>query len=146
MREYHGMRHTPEYEIWKSMKQRCYNPKNKRYSDWGGRGIKMCDRWKNSFKNFIEDMGKRPPDKHSIDRIDNDKDYCPENCKWATLDEQVNNARSNILITYNGKTLNVSQWSKLVNIKAFTILARINLLGWSHEKALTTPVRRLKRK
>lgn len=84
---------TKEYMSWKAMIQRCTNPKRKGFEDYGGRGIKVCERWSVSFENFLEDMGKRPTDKHTIDREDVNGDYCPENCKWATMSEQIVNQR-----------------------------------------------------
>lgn len=88
----HGMRRTVEYSCWDNMKARCYNTKNTRYKDWGGRGIRVCDRWLESFAHFYEDMGDRPKGK-SIDRIDNDGNYEPTNCKWSTPQEQALNKR-----------------------------------------------------
>ena len=90
----HGMRFTSEYYSWNNMKARCYNPNYKHYKDYGGRGITICDRWRDSFENFLEDMGSKPSNKHSIDRIDVNGNYDPENCKWSTSQEQARNKRN----------------------------------------------------
>ena len=100
-----GNRNHPLYKIWNTMRQRCNNTNAKDYPKYGGRGIKICERW-NDFWAFVEDMGERP-EGHSIDRIDNDGDYSPENCQWATLVEQCNNRRNNVYLTFNGQTLTV---------------------------------------
>ena len=93
MRYKHGRRYTPEYTVWHSMKDRCYRRGNRRYNDYGGRGITVCERWLNSFQAFFEDMSERPSPEHSLERRDNDSHYCPENCYWATRIEQCANRR-----------------------------------------------------
>lgn len=92
----HGLTYSAEYNIWHGMKQRCNNPNSGKFNDYGGRGIKVCKRWLNSFENFYKDMGKRPSKYHSIDRINNDGNYTPANCRWATKKQQQNNRRKSI--------------------------------------------------
>lgn len=137
---------TSEFNTWTSMKQRCSNPKNPRYNSYGGRGIKVCSRWQNSFEAFIADMGPKPTPKHSLDRIDNDGNYEPSNCRWATNQEQCNNKRTNTLLTLNGKTQNVSQWTKELGFRHDAVIVKRMIRGWSIEKTLTTPLNRIKRK
>lgn len=137
----HGLTRTAEYQTWLGFKKRCNNPKNKGYKNYGGRGIIVCDRWLHSFENFFEDMGYRPSPKHSLDRIENNKGYYKENCRWATRKEQNNNQRSNVKITFKNTTLNIAQWADTLNINASTIRARIRK-GWGLEKAVSHPVRK----
>jgi DNA-directed RNA polymerase specialized sigma subunit len=130
-----------EYRTWQGMKQRCYNKKHPSYKDYGGRGIIVCKEWINSYDTFIEDMGNKPTKKHTIERIDNSKDYDKENCKWATKIEQSTNRRSSNFITHDGKTLTAAEWSRQTGIDYMTIRNRVKN-GWSHEKAITTPVKK----
>ncbi len=108
---------TLEYHIWNSIKNRCNNPNISNWKDYGGRGIKICDRWKNSFSNFIKDMGRKPFPKASIDRIDNDGNYCPENCKWASIIEQSRNKRS----SKNIDGLSIREFSRKNNLCRFFV-------------------------
>ena len=103
----HGYSKNAHHINWTAMKQRCYNPNHKDFHYYGGRGIKICDRWRNDFAAFISDMGERPSNKHSIDRIDVNGDYCPENCRWATIQEQRLNTRRRAAILQKEAT-NVS--------------------------------------
>ena len=141
----HGMTKTPEYNSWRGMKNRCFNPNYQHYSHYGSRGITVCDRWKNSFQNFLADMGSRPTAKHSLDRIDNDGDYCPGNCRWATKAEQENNKRNNRLITIGCVTLNIAQWTKEMGFGETIIFMRLKS-GWSEFDAVMTPVKQYKKK
>jgi hypothetical protein len=137
----HGMIKTPEYFTWRGMRQRCENPNCRNFPRYGARGIKVCERWIESFTNFFSDMGPRPSNQHSLDRIDNDGDYAPANCRWATRLEQMNNREINKLITHDGVTLPISEWARIKSIRRDTLHNRIFRLGWSSERALTTPVK-----
>ena len=136
----HAMTGTPEHRCWKNMRSRCTNPNIPSFDKYGGRGIQICARW-SRFENFFEDMGPRPTPKHTIERIDNNGHYCPENCKWATMAEQDVNKRTNRFLAWDGKTLTVSQWACQLGMPETTLRARIGYLGWSIEKALTLPRR-----
>ncbi len=136
----HGRSRTPEYNIWSCLITRCENRSSARYADYGGRGVAVCQRWRNSFEAFFEDMGLRPSPQHSIDRFpDNDGPYSPENCRWATAKEQMRNKRNNRQLTFRGETLIVSEWAERIGIQRNTIHRRLGL-GWTVEEALTTPV------
>lgn len=138
----HGRAKTPLHRVWCAMRERCYDENNQAYHNYGGRGIKVCDRWLESFNNFLEDMGERPSDKYSIDRRDNDGNYCKENCYWATWIEQGTNKRNNHYLEYNGEKLTISQWSRKLGYSVASIRNRIQR-GWSIEKTLTTPTRKV---
>ena len=135
----HGLVGTVEYQAWLNMKARVFNKNNKRHKDYGGRGIGIYEGWIDSFEKFLEDMGPCPP-KHSLDRIDNDGDYTPDNCRWATRREQDLNRSNNHLVELNGEILTLTEWSEKLGIDRNTLGERINRYGWSVEKALTTPV------
>lgn len=140
----HGRVRTPEYVAWQHTITRCTNQGCKDFPDYGGRGIAVCDRWKDSFENFYADMGPRPSTKHSIDRIDVNGNYCHENCRWATSKEQARNTRSNHFIEHDGKTLTLVEWSEISGVSYCVLKARLRL-GWPTEDALQ-PVYRFKRK
>lgn len=138
----HGMWKSKEFSIWGSMKDRCYNPNNPRYKNYGGRGIIVCDKWKNSFKDFYLDMGNS--NGLSIDRIDVNKNYTPENCRWSNHKTQANNRTNNKKITYKDKTMNISEWCEFLKIPTSTFNNRI-IRGWSIEKTIETPIRKIKK-
>jgi hypothetical protein len=120
------------------MKQRCSNKKNKRFNRYGGRGITVCARWRTSFEAFLADMGPRPLGL-TIDRVNNDGDYEPGNCRWATPREQTWNFSRNRLLTFNGESLPIAQWAHRLGFKRSAIGARLQR-GWSVERALSTPL------
>lgn len=136
----HGLHDSREYQTWADMKARCINANHACYADYGGRGIAVCERWL-TFENFYADMGPRPSKKHSLDRKNNDGDYCPGNCRWATKREQSANTRRNHLIAANGETLPVEEWARRLGCRATTIHKRL-LSGWDKVRAVTEPIDR----
>jgi hypothetical protein len=134
MREQHGLRNSPTYSSWLKMRGRCNDPKNNRYMRYGGRGIKVCDAWNNSFCAFFKDMGERP-DGMTLDRIDVNKDYELENCRWAT--EAVQKRDSQKLITFNGQTKSITEWATYLGIRQSALSMRLGKYGWSVERALS---------
>jgi hypothetical protein len=118
---------------------RCENENSQAYADYGGRGIKVCERWRASFTAFMEDMGPPPTTKHTVERTDNDKDYEPTNCVWGTKKEQGRNKRNNVMLTHNGKTQALSAWAEETGLPYTTIYARLQH-GWSVDEALTKPI------
>lgn len=119
-----GRNGSAEYKVWGSIKRRCYNDKEISYKNYGGRGIKMSDEWLESYDSFLKDMGRRPNDNYSIERIDSNKNYCKENCRWATIYEQSNNKRNNVFISFLDKTMTLSQWARYFNTKYTTFRRR----------------------
>lgn len=133
----HGLSKTRLHYIWRGMKDRCYNPENSRYHLYGGRGISICDEWLNDFVLFYNwSMSNGYSKNLSIDRIDNDKDYCPENCRWTTDIVQANNKRSNKRFTLNGKTKTLAEWCRIFNVKYGDVQNRMNH-GYSFEEAIS---------
>lgn len=138
----HGLSHTRLYATWRGMLSRCDNREDKYFKDYGRRGIAVCSEWKD-FENFYTwAIANGYDDSLTIERIDNDKGYSPDNCRWATAKEQSNNRRSNHLLTHRGKIQTLKQWSDELGINYQTLQSRIHASGWPIEKALTTPVRR----
>lgn len=136
----HGKKHTRLYRIWLQMKNRCYNTRTKRYPDYGGRGIKVCDEWLHDFQAFWDwSMTHGYADDLSIDRIDNNGSYTPDNCRWVTQFVQANNSRHCRMLTFKGETHSVSEWSRITGISRHTLSNRIHVYGWSVEKTLTVP-------
>lgn len=133
----HGLRYSPEYVAWNDMKQRCLNKKKKNYKDYGGRGIKICKQWL-SFDCFYRDMGARPSPNHSLDRINNNGNYDPNNCRWATKKEQNRNTRGNIWIEINGEYKLKTEWLKIYSLDPKSYSYRISK-GLTPQQAITTP-------
>lgn len=138
LRRTHGASDSLTWKRWRSMRARCEMPNTKSYPAYGGRGIAVCERWKQDYENFLMDMGECPSEKFTIDRIDNNLGYSPGNCRWATKLEQARNQSSNHLLTFNGKTLCITEWAEETGINNRTLRTRLRK-GWSIEQTLTTP-------
>lgn len=135
----HNNHGTRAYRIWSNMKDRCSNPLNKAYHRYGGRGITVTPRWL-EFKNFLEDMGQ-PPENRTLDRIDNDKGYSPENCRWATISDQARNRFTTTSLEAFGEKKSFTEWAKdeRCQVNLGTLRQRVVAYGWSVERALATP-------
>lgn len=141
-RKLHGMTKSRTFKSWDSMKQRCLNPNAPDFAGYGGRGIRICDRWLESFNNFLSDMGERPNGK-TLDRKDVNGNYEPSNCRWASRSEQQRNKTNSLRIEWNGETRAVCEWAEITGLKAKIISERISV-GWSAHDALTKPNRKAK--
>jgi hypothetical protein len=136
---YVGHKPTPTHRVWENMIDRCTNPKNPRWKDYGGRGIAVCQKWR-TFINFLSDMGERPVGM-SLEREDNNGNYEPSNCVWIPRAKQQHNTRYNHNLTFNGQTLCLAEWAAKLGIKRTTIMMRLRR-GLTVEQALTQPIRK----
>lgn len=130
----HGLSNTREYKIWKGIRKRCLNPKAPHFNRYGGRGITICERW-SKFENFIQDMGMAPSSSHSIDRMNNDGNYCPENCRWATAEQQIRNSTKAKKVTHKGITKCITEWAIEFGIDPGLMMERLRR-GFSFEEAI----------
>lgn len=137
----HGLSRSPEYSIWKAMKQRCLNPKDASFPDYGGRGITCSMEWLD-FEHFYEDMGPRPSSRHTLERKDNASGYRKGNCIWATYTAQLNNRRNNLVVQWRGKRWTLGEIAKETGIKHHVLKNRVILNGWSVDRAISAPVRK----
>lgn len=139
----HGMSRTHVNSVWRQMRDRCKNPNNPSFHNYGGRGISVCERWE-SFENFVADMGDRP-EGFEIDREDNNGNYEPGNCHWISKQRNLNNKRSSRILELNGVTHTIAEWSKITGFSWLAIRQRLRY-GWTVERTLTEPIKTLKRK
>ena len=121
----HGLSHDPRFQVWVDMNKRCHNSRDRNYKNYGGRGIYVCDEWRDNPKQFFEDMGERP-EGATLDRIDNNKNYCKENCRWTSMAVQQNNKRTNKHLTIGGMTKTYAEWAKHAGLKKKTVTTRIS--------------------
>jgi len=145
-RDTHHLSGTRLYSIWNAMKNRCYLKTHSAYSYYGGRGITVCDEWKTDFESFYKwAINNGYSESLTIDRVDNNKSYCPDNCRWVPQEVQVNNRRSCVLITYKGETKNLMQWCKLLNLPYKLMHQRMYLKNISFEEAISIPIKSRKK-
>lgn len=136
----HRQSGSKEYMIWHTMIRRCTQPKNKKYHAYGARGIRVCDEWMR-FEAFIADMGQKPTSRHQLDRINNDGNYCKENCRWALPVTQANNTRANVFVCIDGVSRTIAEWARFRGVKPDAIYRRI-YAGWDAVSAVMEPYRR----
>jgi hypothetical protein len=136
----HGESKSSEHIAWLAMKERTCNPNFLQYHNYGGRGIRVCERWLNSYENFLADVGRKPTPKHSLDRIDSNGNYEPGNVRWATRDEQANNRTSNRFVEAFGERLTIIQWARKTGVGRHNISNRLKA-GWTPEQAVLTPAK-----
>ena len=139
----HGMAYSPEWKVWSKMKDRCSNPNNNRYKQYGGRGIGYCYRWV-KFKNFYSDLGPRPSPQHTLERKNVNIGYTPDNCEWIQKSRQALNRTDTRHLTINGVKMALMDWAKRNGLKSSTVHMRINKYGWEPGLAVTTPARKHK--
>ena len=143
----HGLCGTRQYRIWALMKNRCTNPNSPEYHRYGGRGIGVCDEWLQNVKAFYDwAMANGYQDDLTIDRIDNDGNYCPDNCRWVDMRTQCNNRSTNTFITHDGQNLTIAEWARRTGVPPEELRDRLYRRGWECEKALSTPVKQKKRR
>lgn len=135
----HGGTKLPEYRVWHGMKKRCYLPSEPAYKNYGGRGIEVDARWREDFSAFLADMGRRPSAKHTIERINNDGNYAPDNCVWATKDKQANNTRANHMLTVDGQTMTLAQTARRFGIRPGLLSSRLSR-GIDPDLAVRLPI------
>lgn len=133
-------RKTTEYVSWSGMIQRCHNPSNPAYDNYGGRGIAVCEQWRSDYSSFLAHVGRRPSKRHTIDRIDCNRGYEPGNVRWATWEVQGQNKRTNRLVHALGQTMSITAWARQTGIHRACIAARLDRYGWAANDAVSAPV------
>ena len=141
-RRTHGLSRSLEYSVYQQMLERCYDSSHRAYRNYGGRGIRVCVRWRHSILAFVQDVGHRPDKSHTLDRINNEGDYELGNCRWVLRATQNRNKRTNVLVTHNGETKCLTDWAKEYGVNHVTLSYRLKQ-GWDTTRALTTPTRRV---